>query len=207
MDRRSPVAFFYALTACACLCAAPPRMASAGLILQMDTTTRTFYMEGSDTGNAEGMSNFPLPDEYSLQFIHYFSTPVPLSADVTNTVQDLFIEGATLPFSGHMRMVNGGSNGQYVHMDLFSSTGGDITTLTGKGSSAAISYAGLPESDIPLFESLIGSSLTLSAGTGYSPISVQGTSVPEIDPNGFGSILAVVLGSLGLLERRRLNAT
>lgn len=32
------------------------------------------------------------------------------------------------------------------------------------------------------------------------------SSVPEIDPNCFGSVLAVVLGSLGLLERRRLKA-
>ena len=32
------------------------------------------------------------------------------------------------------------------------------------------------------------------------------SSVPEIDPNSLGSILALVLGSLGLLERRRLKA-
>ena len=31
------------------------------------------------------------------------------------------------------------------------------------------------------------------------------SSVPEIDPNNFGSVLALVLGSLGLLERRRLK--
>ena len=30
--------------------------------------------------------------------------------------------------------------------------------------------------------------------------------VPEIDPNSVGSVLALVLGSLGLLERRRLKA-
>ena len=32
------------------------------------------------------------------------------------------------------------------------------------------------------------------------------SSVPEIDPNSLGSVLALVLGSLGLLERRRLDA-
>ncbi len=32
-----------------------------------------------------------------------------------------------------------------------------------------------------------------------------GSAVPEIDPNNFGSVLALVLGSLGLLERRRLK--
>jgi hypothetical protein len=30
--------------------------------------------------------------------------------------------------------------------------------------------------------------------------------VPEIDPNSLGSVLVLVLGSLGLLERRRLKA-
>ena len=32
------------------------------------------------------------------------------------------------------------------------------------------------------------------------------SAVPEIDPNSIGSVLALVLGSLGLLERRRLKA-
>jgi hypothetical protein len=32
------------------------------------------------------------------------------------------------------------------------------------------------------------------------------SSVPEIDPNSIGSVLALVLGSMGLLERRRLKA-
>jgi hypothetical protein len=32
------------------------------------------------------------------------------------------------------------------------------------------------------------------------------SAVPEIDPNSVGSVLALVLGSLGLLERRRLKA-
>ena len=38
-------------------------------------------------------------------------------------------------------------------------------------------------------------------------LTVTGPSgVPEIDPNSFGSVLALVLGSLGMLERRRLKA-
>jgi formylglycine-generating enzyme len=34
---------------------------------------------------------------------------------------------------------------------------------------------------------------------------VAGPAVPEIDPNSLGSVLALVLGSLGLVERRRLK--
>jgi hypothetical protein len=43
-----------------------------------------------------------------------------------------------------------------------------------------------------------GATFTVSGGS-PSP-------VPEIDPNSLGSVLALVLGSLGLLERRRLKA-
>ena len=43
-----------------------------------------------------------------------------------------------------------------------------------------------------------GATFTVSGG---SP-----SAVPEIDPNSIGSYLALVLGSLGLLERRRLKA-
>jgi hypothetical protein len=37
-------------------------------------------------------------------------------------------------------------------------------------------------------------------------VQVAPSPVPEIDPNSLGSVLALVLGSLGLLERRRLTA-
>ena len=54
-------------------------------------------------------------------------------------------------------------------------------------------------SDNPSYESnIIGFRLA-------SPTSSP-SSVPEIDPNSLGSVLALVLGSLGLLERRRLKA-
>jgi sulfatase modifying factor 1 len=41
---------------------------------------------------------------------------------------------------------------------------------------------------------------------GFRLASPVASSVPEIDPNSIGSVLALVLGSLGLLERRRLKA-
>ena len=37
-------------------------------------------------------------------------------------------------------------------------------------------------------------------------LQIGATAVPEIDPSSIGSVLAVVVGSLGLLERRRLKA-
>jgi hypothetical protein len=40
----------------------------------------------------------------------------------------------------------------------------------------------------------------------FDATAIAPSSVPEIDPNSLGSVLALVLGSLGLLERRRLKA-
>jgi hypothetical protein len=53
---------------------------------------------------------------------------------------------------------------------------------------------------------------TWTSNAGYPMLfSIEATAtapsaVPEIDPNSLGSVLALVLGSLGLLERRRLKA-
>jgi len=45
-----------------------------------------------------------------------------------------------------------------------------------------------------------------SLNIGFRLASPVPSGVPEIDPNSLGSVLALVLGSLGLLERRRLKA-
>ena len=52
-------------------------------------------------------------------------------------------------------------------------------------------------------------SYPITDGNSWQIGSVQAafSSVPEIDPNSLGSVLALVLGSLGLLERRRLQLT
>ena len=171
--------------------------------MTIDTDTKTFFIEGSDTGHANFFQPMPWdPADYSLQFIHYFATTVPAFGIITESAANLFTEGTPLSMYGHMYMVsNSGQN--YVFMDLVSNVG-DITTLTGTGPSAALSYAGLAAADIPLFESLIGDQLVLSIGTGYSPISVQAVqAVPEIDLSSMGGVLAFIGGGLGLLERRR----
>ena len=160
------------------------RPAAAALVMRIDTVSDTFYIEGSDTGNAQYRPSNPQSPQqggrYSLQFIYYFPTAVPQSTTVTGTPQNFFVQATTFSMSGQMNMItNSGQN--YVFIDL-SSGSSDITALTGLGPSAAVSYAGLPAANIPLFESLIGTSLVLSTGTGYSSISVTGvpvTAVPE----------------------------
>jgi len=49
------------------------------------------------------------------------------------------------------------------------------------------------------------SGLPLDATYGYQFATPQASGVPEIDPAGLGSVLALVAGVLGLVERRRLK--
>jgi len=179
--------------------------AQAALTMKIDTNNKSFYFEGSDSGFAsgddspfgggfgggEGFGGSPLV--YQLQFIHYFTSPA-VPANITETPHNLFAEGATLSMSGNMSLYGNGFQ-NYIFIDLSSGLS-DITTLTGIGQSASISYAGLTSSNTTLFESLIGDSLTQSAGTGYAPITVQ--AIPEPSTYALFGI-----GAIGLLGRRR----
>ena len=54
------------------------------------------------------------------------------------------------------------------------------------------------------YRSTLGGAWNLSASQPYMmQVSAERTSVPEIDPSGVGSVMALVTGALGLLERRR----
>ena len=155
--------------------------AAAAVVMRIDTENNVFYMEGTDSGNARFEPNpiDPSFSTYDLQFLHTFATQPSASASITNTPQNLFVQGATLPISGgNMNMIRSTFSDAYVFIDLSASS--DITTLTGKGSSETVSYASLPAADQALFESMIGQTMSLTTGTGYSPISVQAVPEPSV---------------------------
>jgi len=56
------------------------------------------------------------------------------------------------------------------------------------------------------FRVVTGDDLWGPAESTISSFEAEVAAVPEIDPSSLGSVLALVLGSLGLLERRRLKA-
>jgi len=86
----------------------------------------------------------------------------------------------------------------------------DGTGYTGRQLGTSSVQWGLPTLVIPTlgpYFSLTGQPGSI-AGNFYgvsSELTVP-NAVPEIDPNSLGSVLALVMGSLGLLERRRLKA-
>lgn len=72
---------------------AASRTLSAGLVLNIDTTSKNFYLTGSDTGNAQVDQGFMPwdPVMYSVQFIHYFaSNALSASGPIAPSVSGLF---------------------------------------------------------------------------------------------------------------------
>ena len=185
------------------------RTASAGLILNIDTTNKNFYCTGSDTGLAHQFD--PDPDPVLgpinmtsiVQFIHYFTTDaLSASRAIAPSITNLFT-GAGRGEVNSFDAVNNGYGSDYVFMQ-FVSYSSNITTLTGAGSSAALSYAGVPAGIMSGFESLIGDTLVLTQGTGYSSIVVQ--AVPE--PSTYCMALAgLACGGYSMFRRRRLRHT
>ena len=88
--------------------------------------------------------------------------------------------------------------------DLFGFTGsatGDFATVssTGTGGYAGLTFTGLSG----IWTAFAGSqTLTFSQLTGQLRFDSNSAPVPEIDPTSFGSALTLLIGSLGLLERR-----
>jgi hypothetical protein len=88
--------------------------------------------------------------------------------------------------------------------DLFGFTGsptGDFSfvTSTGTGSYGGLTFTGVGG----VWTALLGSqTLTFSQLTGLLRFDSNSAPVPEIDPSSFGSALTLLIGSLGLLERR-----
>lgn len=168
--------------------------ASAALIMRIDSANKFFSIDGSDTGNGFDFGF----GSYDLQFYYGFSTQPSANTTITNTPQNLFVQGATLPIQfGGMNMIRGNPSPSYVFIDLSATS--DITTLTGKGPTETVSYAGLPAADQTLFESMIGQTMSLTIGTGYSPLRVE----PVPEPTTVTLLAAVVLGGVWQTRRTR----
>ncbi|MEN9666644.1 MAG: polymorphic outer membrane protein [Planctomycetota bacterium] len=105
-----------------------------------------------------------------------------LSLDFANTAT--FADGTTFDLFGFIPATTG----------TFSSV-----TSTGSGSYGGLNFSGLGGVWTAL---LGGQTLTFSELSGLLSFQNSSSPVPEIDPSSFGSALTLLIGSLGLLERR-----
>ena len=153
-----------------------------------------------------------------VDYVDYYSAPYgyPLELDPYGvfTVLDLYRHGARN--AGGLDFAAGGigSDNPYFSLDGGATPLGAFSTGSYNGDYWQAShwkyYQGLgilaPAFDFG--ELGIVSALDVRAfdAIGYDLVVVQGA-VPEIDPAGIGSALALVLGALGMIERRRQQAT
>ena len=161
-------------------------MASADLVMKIDAAAKNFYFEGSDSGIGQDVGgpfelSFSTGNNYNLS-----SDPPPLQI------------GSCFEESFELLNVLNLSIGTKLQIYLL---GFDTTTLTGKGSSFAVSYASLSSANQTVFESMVGDAFSLDGGSGYSDISVQ--AVPEPATAG---LLGISAGALWLIRRLKKAA-
>lgn len=102
-----------------------------------------------------------------------------------------------------LRFSNSASFADGTTFDLFSFTGSDTNFFDYVISSGAGAYSGLSFTGVGgvWTTSAPGQTITFTESTGRL-VFTNSSSVPEIDPSGLASVMALVAGALGMLERR-----
>ena len=128
----------------------------------------------------------------------------------------------SLSFLGNVDLTGSGTSGAILAIDLGASGTSDVITVSGTLSLAGSTLdltVGVPDTGLAYiiahYGTLLGTFATVNGLPGASwhvdynylglneiAIVSDAVSVPEIDPASFGSGLAMLLGSLGLLEKR-----
>lgn len=169
-----------------------PNYGGVGAAGYYDYATQSDTDPGNQIGSTANQANYKAGNVYS----------VTQSASYSSTQNYLTDVGA---FSGSGSFY--GTFDQSGNVNQWN----DLDGLASSGTSREV-RGGLWSNDNPL---LLSSSVSDSNDPAYesnfigfrlaSPVSSP-SSVPEIDPNSLGSVLALVVGSLALLERRRLKS-
>jgi autotransporter-associated beta strand protein len=120
--------------------------------------------------------------------------------NLTISTASALVYGGTLDLD----FANTASFADGTTFSLFTFTGSPTGTFSSVRSSGSGSYAGLNFTGLGgVWTALLGSEkLTFSELTGLLRFETSSAPVPEIDPSSFGSALTLLIGSLGLLERR-----
>jgi hypothetical protein len=108
-------------------------------------------------------------------------------------------------------LLSGYATTGFGYLEEDGSTISNAISLTGFGlyTNLQSPFFGSGGQNVSEFNTSVGLFVMTDSTDQRATFTVSGGSpsaVPEIDPNSLGSVLALVLGSLGLLERRRLKA-
>ena len=160
-----------------------------------------------------------LGPSFDLPFHFLAMTPLLTITTGSSSVQATVVtSGSTGQQVGVFSMDASVFQGSGVGLDAFGylvDGSPDFSFLLGVGGLGL--YTDLQSPFVGSGEQAVGAGLYTDAGTfvvhsdsdqgaTFTVSDASPSAVPEIDPNRLGSVLALVLGSLGLLERRRLKA-
>ena len=161
--------------------------AQADLVLGIDTTAKTFAFTGSTSGTPTHewiLWNTLTDDGTQLANEEYLTLT---SYNVTTTDMT----------SGRIRLMD--ASGEIANEVRLIFSDSEYRTITGSG--AVQSYASLSAIAMPQFEGLIGSSLPMTYGSGFSDIAIE--AVPEPATAG---LLGISVGALWLFRRLKKAA-
>ncbi|MEN9665802.1 MAG: hypothetical protein RLZZ326_2165 [Planctomycetota bacterium] len=165
-----------------------------------------------EIGHAMGfLSGVDYVDFYSAPYGYY---PLDLDPYRVFTVLDLYRHGARNGGGLDFAADGTGSDNPYFSLDGGATALGTFSTGSYNGDGRQASHwkdnlgLGILDPTFDFGELGIVSALDVRAfdAIGYDLVVEQGA-VPEIDPAGFGSALALALGVLGMIERRRQQAS
>ncbi|MCF7687139.1 MAG: PEP-CTERM sorting domain-containing protein [Cephaloticoccus sp.] len=169
------------------LCLATAPVARAQLTLNLDTTAKTLWFTGSDSGTTAIVGALHWQTGGSGSVVHY-----------TFTVADLLT--STLTFSNQHEFQTTSNNDGFA-LILNGASATTAVTLTGKGSSFTYDYSGFSANDQTFLEGL--TSIPFTTGTGFSSITVSASAVPE--PSTYAAIFGAIalLGTIAVRKRAK----
>ena len=182
--------------------ASPTPTGSGSAAIEIDTVARTLVFQSTYQG---------LNNNISASHIHAQATASPYVFPINNWPTALGFSASTtgLPPNSTGALASAATYGPFTYTPA-SLAAGFVTAQGGNANTAFDNFVTFLSTGQAYFNLHTGLSTPNSgAGNPAGSLGTFFTAVPEIDPTSFGSVLALLTGSLGLLERRtrRLRLT
>jgi len=170
-----------------------------GLLSESNGSATTFYLDMESYGGISGMKLFEAdPSARRVMFLAGVFTGAALPSDPAPAILDFSSTALTRSFT---------SLSPLLHQTFYIGDG-----LTGEGSGSTQTFH-VPDGATHFHLGFMDGSYFVggpdyydnNSGSFAATFTVT-SSVPEVDPGSLGSVIALVAGSLGILERRRRRA-
>jgi len=170
--------------------------ANAAISLVIDADTNQFWFTGSDTGTMIGGG---MPPSYGVGWVddggQHSGSTAPAGG-----LKTAFTIGASSADYVSLGLYSDGATGISFGLSSYSNPGFPVTIMADESVVFDMEtvFSGWNATYETIFESFIGSSLTMNEGSGFSSVSVM---APVPEPSSYAALAG--LGALGLIALRR----